>query len=356
MAKYHIGKNGPAACRASVKPCPLGGEEVHFADKASATKAYEASLASEYGDGATTRKSEANILKAKLKTETPANLDGVLAELYYKEAAARARVNDALANIEKSKKRQANFPEGHPNHTTYVRSIERLRAQVKEQEEVASMAKHEAIPYNEEFQRRGGWSRAFLVSNGNGHVHKDMNCSTCHPTTRYAWMTDYSGKNEDEIVDAAGERACTVCYPSAPVSTLNKPTKMFTEDEKKQQAAREERARVKEEKVAKARAAGIFAEDGGPLKIKGWGKYDEEVKTERSAQSAAVDALVKKRLYARWDAEGVEYNLEMNEIMKAHLEVLVPALARKRGQTPEAVMEDLQKRADSKWKREYQQN
>lgn len=354
MAKYHIGKSGPAACRASVKACPLGGEEVHFADKATATKAYEASLASEYGTGATTRKDEASKLKAKLKTETPPNLDGVLAELYYKEAAAKARVSAALQGIERDKKYQERYPEGHPSHTTYVRSIERLQTQVKEQQAIAEAAKKEAIPYNEEFQRRGGWSRAFLVSNGNGHVHRDMNCSTCHVTTQYAWMTDYSGKNEEEIVEAAGERACTVCYPSAPVSTLNKPTKMFTEDEKKQQAAREERARVKEEKAAKAKAAGIFAEDGGPLKIKGWGSYDEEVKTERNAQIAAVDALVNKRLYASWDAEGRDYNPEVNERVKAHLDVLVPALARKREQSEEDVMADLQKRADQKWKREYQ--
>src|SRR5699024_12010413 len=69
----------------------------------------------------------------------------------------------------------------------------------------------------EAFRLRGGWNRAFLVAGANGHVHSSTSCSTCHPTTQYAWMTDYSGADEDTIVADAGYRACTVCYPSAPV-------------------------------------------------------------------------------------------------------------------------------------------
>ena len=31
MSKYHIGKNGlPGVCKATEKPCPLGGDDVHF--------------------------------------------------------------------------------------------------------------------------------------------------------------------------------------------------------------------------------------------------------------------------------------------------------------------------------------
>lgn len=65
---------------------------------------------------------------------------------------------------------------------------------------------------DDEFERRGGWTRAFLVNNSNGHVHSSMQCSTCTPTTRFHWVTEYSDSTEDEIVAAAGERACTVCY------------------------------------------------------------------------------------------------------------------------------------------------
>ena len=356
MVKYHISpaSGRPNICRAKVK-CPIGGESDHYASKEEARAAYEKKMSQDLGNvSTTTRKATRLSLEEELKKATPDNIDGKLAELYYKEAQAQAQVAAARSALERDRKYQERYPQGHPNWSTYEKSIARLQDRIVEQEAVAEVAAKEATPYHAEFQRRGGWQRAFLVSNGNGHVHKNMNCSTCFPTTQYAWMTDYSGKNEDEIVDAAGERACTVCYPSAPASSLNKPTKMFTEDEKRQQEAREEKARVKAAKEAKAKAAGIWAEDGGPLKIKGRGRYDEEVKTERSAQIAAVDALVQQKLYKKWDAEERDYNTSVKEYYQAHVDVIVPALARKRNVSEADVMKDLEARAEAKWKREYQ--
>ena len=63
--------------------------------------------------------------------------------------------------------------------------------------------------------RYTGWTRAFVVPEG--HVHSSMNCSTCRATTEFGWVTSMSGKTEAEIIEAAGSRACTVCYPNAPV-------------------------------------------------------------------------------------------------------------------------------------------
>jgi len=65
-----------------------------------------------------------------------------------------------------------------------------------------------------------GWTRAYLVTNSNGHIHSSMACSTCNrgnDATQFAWVTDFSDHNEAEIVAAAGWRACSVCYPTAPV-------------------------------------------------------------------------------------------------------------------------------------------
>lgn len=39
--KYHLGRSGPAPCKATKIACPLGGEEVHFSSKQEAEKAYE---------------------------------------------------------------------------------------------------------------------------------------------------------------------------------------------------------------------------------------------------------------------------------------------------------------------------
>jgi hypothetical protein len=76
-----------------------------------------------------------------------------------------------------------------------------------------------------------------------------MNCSTCNRgerPTQFQWMTDYSGMGEAQIVAAAGWRACTVCYPTAPVGDVRSlPTAMFSrEDEAKAQARAEREARA----------------------------------------------------------------------------------------------------------------
>ena len=62
-----------------------------------------------------------------------------------------------------------------------------------------------------------GWSRFFLVTSSAGHIHSSMHCSTCRPTTRYGWLPQYSGKDEDEAVTELGPTLCTVCFPSAPI-------------------------------------------------------------------------------------------------------------------------------------------
>lgn len=52
MPKYHIGSNGPSACRARVRACPLGGEngnENHFSTKAEAEVHHQKSLSKEHG-------------------------------------------------------------------------------------------------------------------------------------------------------------------------------------------------------------------------------------------------------------------------------------------------------------------
>lgn len=66
-----------------------------------------------------------------------------------------------------------------------------------------------------------GWSRFFLVTNVGGHIHRDMNCSTCFPTTQYGWLTELSGLTEAAAVAEYGEILCSICFPSAPVEWTN---------------------------------------------------------------------------------------------------------------------------------------
>lgn len=67
-----------------------------------------------------------------------------------------------------------------------------------------------------------GWSRYMLVTSSAGHVHRNMECTTCYPTTTYALVPSLSGATDDEAVAELGETLCTVCFPDAPV----KPSKI----------------------------------------------------------------------------------------------------------------------------------
>lgn len=50
MAKYHINKNGvPSVCRATSKPCPLGGAEAHFGSKEEAEAFTQNKMKKEHG-------------------------------------------------------------------------------------------------------------------------------------------------------------------------------------------------------------------------------------------------------------------------------------------------------------------
>jgi hypothetical protein len=125
------------------------------------------------------------------------------------------------------------------------------------------------------------WTRAFLVVNNNGHVHSSLHCSTCFPTTRYQWLIQYSNDDEATIVDDAGKDACTICYPSAPAETLNRPSRIVTADKIAKAQAKAEREAKKAERIAKEKANAPTA--SGKFLTYKEGKWTREIRTERSA-------------------------------------------------------------------------
>lgn len=92
--------------------------------------------------------------------------------------------------------------------------IERYTARIQQIKDEAEKIRAERAPYDAEFVRRGGWSRYFHVE----HLHTSLRCSSFRPTTRIGWMPEYSGREADEMVAAAGDMVCTKCVPEAPVS------------------------------------------------------------------------------------------------------------------------------------------
>ena len=128
---------------------------------------------------------------------------------------------------------------------------------------------------------RDPWTRAFLVINSNGHVHKSQDCSTCFDTTRFQWLVQYSNDDENTIVEDAGQDACTVCYPSAPAETLNRPSRIVTADKIAKAEAKAEREAKKAARIAKEKA-NAPTKSGEFLYYKE-GKWTREIRTERSA-------------------------------------------------------------------------
>lgn len=202
-----------------------------------------------------------------LNAATPVEIDTRLAEIGEAQAIAQDRA-DRYAQLAAK--------------TKYDFQREDYAATAAEYQAIASGLVPEIVALNEEFTARGGWTRAFLaVTNGSGgHVHNSRNCSTCNNgeyRTQFAWVTEFSGHDEVEIVEAAGNRACTVCYPTAPVEVLNRATTIFTKDEQRIAAERAER----EAKKAAAAAATVTDVLTGKVIYK----------TERAALNAASAAL-----------------------------------------------------------------
>lgn len=216
-------------------------------------------------------------------------------------------------------------------------SIDRALADVAELER---SARH----YEEEFTRRGGWTRAFLVvSSTGGHVHSSTHCHTCRPSTRFVWLPEYSGAEQDQIIADAGERACTSCYPDAPVDVLQRPTKIFSRQEKEAAAEREARAADKAARDAKVKAAAITAPDGSALRIPSHGV----VKTERTAQMLYVERA------AELLAEQQGLLGGYRALYREEIEPLLAALAHKRNQDVETTRAELDPKVQARVKRDY---
>jgi hypothetical protein len=281
---------------------------------------------------------------AALATQSPAEIDGQLSEIYQRKAKAQQRLwyaQDYLARIQQGS-RVSDLAYAH-----YLDQVEKSQAAIEQ-------ANAEMAPLQEEFSRRGGWTRCFLVTNTNGHVHRSMSCSTCYPRTQYHWMTEWSAKPYEQIIEDAGSRACTVCYPDAPV---DKPSVMFTPEERADQERREQERQAREAKKAAKAAKAITAPDGRPLRGR-WGV----IATERTAQIEAVDALLEAKAWsefhpkADWHQQSPEEWAERCAANAAEYAAeaakLIEALAAKRGQSAEQVRAELQKKADAKYRKE----
>lgn len=249
-----------------------------------------------------------------------------------------------------------------------VEAYEKYQATVEVIREVAKRIR----AFEDAFEARGGWTRAYLVTNTGGHVHKSMHCSTCFeprfdrygefkPGTSYAWLPELSGHDEAEIITKAGSDACTVCYPNAPVNDLKRPRSIFSADERTAQQKRADAAAAKEARH-QAKVAKALTADGSEFKV----QYDEggfvwnadhtartwsdtgsparqSFKTEQAGSQWAVDVLASERM---------GWGRKVSPGKRAAVDAVIEAIRVKHDMTAEQVAEHIEKKVAAKVKRD----
>lgn len=296
---------------------------------------------------------------------TPVEIDTLLAPIWEREYQAKADVlattrRSAELQVKASKLKNGLKVQGYATPGDGIRlaeTIQHLNDRITSLHEILEQIAEEEAPYLAEYQRRGGWNRVFLATSSNGHAHKGTECSTCHHgeyRTGFAWLIQYSGLPESEIVADAGERACTTCYPSAPVNA--KGTKMFTPDEIQVQEARAAREAEKARKAQEAADKSITTPEGEKLYS---GKDNDSwdvCKSLRTAEIAATNALVdlvdvqrqaKDPAYAWMFEKGRTEEKRTMEITR-HAWCLIRSIAHKKGQTFEETFQVYEKKAQAK--------
>lgn len=245
-----------------------------------------------------------------LSQATPAEIDTELARLWEESS----RYSHWLA----STKQYANA-DAKRSGPSYWESINGKRAAetIAQYEAKLLELEIEEHPYNVEYVRRGGWLRYFLVKNTNGHVHREMNCNTCFPTTQYGWLPSLSDCDEDAMIEEWGELACTVCFPSAPANpNYNRPSRRDAEALAARQAEKAARQAAKDAKAI------YDPETGGPLKV-----YTGRMNTRRDGTQVPDYEEYKTKVAARNALSGAVKDLAWQEERSTReIQQLVPAL------------------------------
>jgi hypothetical protein len=261
---------------------------------------------------------------------TPAQIDTRLAAIYWEEAKVRAERDQALANLRRIVAAQGTYEAAYYWNSP-EKQAEAERVINAADAEITRLG-NEAEPLEAQYAARR-WTRYYLVTNSNGHVHSSTSCDTCFPTTQYAWLTEQSGMTAEALVDLAGESACTVCFPWAPVAVLARPSVLEAPERK---AAREEREAKRAARDAKKVEKALFTDE--PDRVI---KIDVHyLGTVAAARSWLTDAAQWKGWYEADGREGGHPSYPPEGVAQ-----VAQAVAAKEGKTTETVLDEAAKRA-----------
>ena len=241
--------------------------------------------------------------------------DTKLADLYNQIAQQRFDIAEARRTLDQEARYVGLYQERH--------IVKAKEAILVAQENIDGLSL-QALP-GEQAYKAERWTRYYLVDNTGGHVHSSMRCSTCFPTTRFYWLTKHSGISAEALVELAGEEACTVCFPDAPVSALSRPSLLTTPEREAKAREREARATKSAQLALKREANALTNPDGSVIRFGGW----DRVETVSQAWMELTDAHISIACYQR---NGIEnYREGIVEEYEAKAKVLLTALTHKLG-------------------------
>lgn len=241
-----------------------------------------------------------------LSKQTPVQIDTEIARINGLIGEQTGIIGDARRVIEIAKKRIEQDAWDAERQPAKIEAAEAKIAAAK----AALVPLHDEIaPYRDEYEVRG-WTRYYLVTNVNGHIHSSMHCSTCFPTTEFGWLPQCSGRTPEDMIKEHGEDMCSECFPSAPAIA-----KGFRKSEADKQAARQEREAKREAKRA---------EQIEVIKANG---RTETFKTRR-----AVENEIARCIYNAVTWEGG------SKLDEDRAEALAEALAKKVGENPAEIL------------------
>lgn len=212
-----------------------------------------------------------------ITTASPAEIDTEI----YRLSVERMRLGVRLTNLRRDLGEAENIEAGYGRRSVRkIASVDNILSTIAEIEYRIGDCNRQVHPLHGEFLRRDGWTRWYLVPGG--HLHYDTAAWRCSriPTTEHYWMTEFSGRTEAEMIELAGDRVCTTCFPDAPVNPRPATARFMTPGEAERAAHTEA---GKRERAAK-KAAQITAPDGSELRT----ADDDLIKTEVAARRRAL--------------------------------------------------------------------
>ncbi len=277
---------------------------------------------------------------ADLKSQTPVEIDTALAEIWERSYRPTER---AVALRQRVKFDAERVASGRFVRRMSAEQITKAIADAEKFEAERDAILAEAVPFEAEFEARGRWNRYYLVDNTGGHIHRERNCTTCFFSTVYSWLVDLADYSESTMVLRYGEKACTICFPTAPSMAG------WGEYGKREKA---ERAATKAAKKAEKEAGYIRVEF--PEAIARLGSSVRTFKTQRAAEIELVQAAVRVREYQRAIDNGTANSHwgGLRDRDQSTVDAIGGALGELRGVNASWIVAELSERIRAKLKRD----